>query len=282
MINALAGDAELGERDFRILAGILRDEARIALSPVKRTLVQSRLGRRLRQHGLGDFGAYVRLVQEDADERRAMVTALTTNHTHFFRERHHFDHFTADVRPMLQQAAGRRSVRLWSAGSSSGEEVYSLAMCLAGSSRPAGEWLANRDVRLLASDVSAPMVTATAAARYSRETVAAVPADYASAWLKRDEGGATISPFLVERVHARMLNLFDAWPMTRKFDVIFCRNVMIYFDDPAKRELELRLVQQLQPGGFLYIGHSERLGGEAEAQMESMGHTIYRKPGTLP
>ena len=155
-------------------------------------------------------------------------------------------------------------------------------MCLAGPDRRSGQWLLNRDVRLLATDISAPMVAAAQAARYTLETVAPVPDDYAAAWLERDDQGASVAPLLGERVHARVLNLFGSWPMTRCFDVIFCRNVMIYFDEPAKRELELRLVQQLQPGGHLYIGHSERLGGDAEAQMESIGHTIYRKPGVLP
>jgi len=282
MNQAFAAEAELGGQEFRTLAEILREEARIALSPAKQTLVRSRLGRRLRLHGLADFGAYVRLVRSDADERAAMVTALTTNHTHFFRERHHFDHLVAEVRPVLQTAAERRPVRLWSAGCSSGEEVYSLAMCLAGTDRSAAHWLRSRDVQLLATDIAPPMVEAVTAARYSADTVAAVPDAYAGAWLDRDQDGASVSPTLTERVHARVLNLFAAWPMKRQFDVIFCRNVMIYFDEPAKRVLEQRLVQQLAPGGILYIGHSERLSGEADRQMQSLGNTIYRKLGTLP
>lgn len=282
MSLVLAADAELGEAEFKALSGFLQQEARIALSPAKRTLVRSRLGRRLRLHGLTNFADYVRLVRADAAERAEMVTALTTNHTHFFREKHHFEHLVTDVRPALKQAAERRPVRIWSAGCSSGEEIYSVAMCLAGSERREASWLTSRDVRLLASDIAPPMVAATAAGRYPLEAVASVPAELAGLWLQRTALEASVAPALVERVSARVLNLFGAWPMTRRFDVIFCRNVMIYFDEPSKRELELRLVEQLQPGGTLYIGHSERLGGEAERQMETLGHTIYRKPGLLP
>jgi len=277
-----AAEAELGADEFRAVAAILHDEARIALSEAKRTLVRSRLGRRLRARSLGSFAEYIRLVRSDVEERAEMVIALTTNHTHFFREQHHLDHLVADGLPALREAAERRPVRLWSAGCSSGEEVYSIAMALAGTSRTTGRWLLDRDVKLLATDISLPMVAAVTAGRYPTGSTRAVPRALAQAWLKPDGDNVVVAAELRSAVHARVLNLFGPWPIKRQFDVIFCRNVMIYFDEPAKRELEARLVDQLHPGGLLYIGHSERLGGSADQAMESLGHTIYRKKGQLP
>ena len=277
-----ASEAELGQAEYLALARILHDEARIALGDAKATLVRSRLARRLRATGIDRFADYVHRVREDPVERTAMVTALTTNHTHFFRENHHFDHLVAEVRPILKERSASRPVRLWSAGCSSGEEVYSLAMALAGDSRSGAGWLLERDVKLLATDISLPVVEATARARYTPEACAPIPPRLRGLWTRNEGSEVAILPELSGRVHAKALNLFGEWPIRHRFDVIFCRNVMIYFDDSGKRELELRLVAQLNPGGHLYIGHSERLLGEATQAMTACGHTIYRKAGELP
>nr|WP_294167854.1 protein-glutamate O-methyltransferase CheR [uncultured Sphingomonas sp.] len=282
MTGALAREPELGAAEYKAIAGILHDAARITLGEGKVTLVQSRLGRRLRQRGLSGFRDYLRLVQEDPDERSTMVAALTTNHTHFFRESHHFDHFRSDVLPELKARAGRRPLRLWSAGCSSGEEVYTLAMCLLGESRGAAKWALEGDVRLLATDISPPVVAATRQGFYPEAATKAVPPIYRDLWMEEVEGGLQMTADVRGLVSARELNLFGEWPIRRRFDVIFCRNVMIYFDDRAKAELERRLVDQLQPGGTLYIGHSERLVGEAQTLVRPCGHTIYRKAGDLP
>ena len=270
----------LGPADFRAIAEILRAEARISLNEAKINLVQSRLARRLRERGLDNFPAYLRLVREDAEERARMVDALTTNHTHFFREKHHFDHLRAEVLPRLKaRAEAGQPVRVWSAGSSSGEEIYSVAMTLAGTSPIDARWL-SRDVRLLATDLSPSMVEAVAGARYPSIGADHIPLPYRAAWLQTDGGEVAIDPALRALVTARPLNLFEPWPFSGQFDVIFCRNVMIYFDADARADLEARLVAQLRPGGTLYIGHSERLSPAVAATVQSCGQTIYRKPET--
>lgn len=276
--SALAPSAELGMPEFRAIAAIMQREARIHLAEAKLTLVHSRLSRRLREHGLSAFRDYVALVNRDAAERAMMVTALTTNHTHFFREDHHFDHLRRLVVPALRtRADAGQPVRIWSAGCSSGEEVYSIAMTLAGTDRADAAWLQRGNVRLLATDISPPMVDAVTQAVYSDSTVEPIPAAYRKAWLRRHERGHVIADDLRALVTAKVLNLFGNWPMRQSYDVIFCRNVMIYFEDDAKSELEARFVERLKPGGYLYIGHSERLIGPAAAAMRPEGQTIYAR-----
>lgn len=278
--SALATSAELGINAFRKIAAIMQAEARIHLMETKITLVHSRLARRLRAHGLTSFEDYVALVHEDAAERRAMIVALTTNHTHFFREAHHFDHFRAQVLPIMQgKTRVGQPVRIWSAGCSSGEEVYSIAMCLAGDAPASAKWLAQGDVKLLATDIAPHVVEAVKQATYSASTVEPIPATYRARWLRPAGGDYVVAEELRSIVTARVLNLFDSWPMRQTYDAIFCRNVMIYFDDQAKAELEARLVEMLAPGGHLYIGHSERMVGAAAQQMQAVGQTIYRKLG---
>jgi len=277
-LNAAAAVA-LGTAEFAAIARIMQRDARIHLAAGKTTLVQSRLSRRLREHRVDTFRDYVKLVETDATERAAMIVALTTNHTHFFRENHHFEHLRQTTIPWLQGRARSQPVRIWSAGCSSGEEVYTIAMCLLGQDRASAAWLRQADVRLLATDLAPHVVEAARLGVYSAETVAPVPAAYRSAWMRAQGGDYVMVDEARSLVTARVLNLFDAWPMRQTYDVIFCRNVMIYFDDVAKAELEARFVDMLSPGGYLYIGHSERLIGSAAGQMENCGQTIYRKQG---
>ncbi|WP_253190549.1 protein-glutamate O-methyltransferase CheR [Sphingomonas sp. LM7] len=274
----MAANAELMPRDFAAIAAIMHSDARIELSEAKTTLVQSRLARRLREHGLARFSEYVAMVQSDAQERHAMVVALTTNHTHFFREPHHFDHFRQHVLPVLKRKQG--PIRIWSAGCSSGEEVYTIAMCLLGPDRTSAQWLRHADVRLLATDIAPHVVESVQRGFYADNIAAGVPEPYRSAWMRPAPGGFTVADEARQLVTARVLNLFEKWPLKAQYDVIFCRNVMIYFGDPAKEELEERFVNQLASGGHLYIGHSERLIGPAATRMTSCGHTIYAKPET--
>jgi chemotaxis protein methyltransferase CheR len=271
------GEADLGAAEFAAIAVIMKREARIHLNEAKRTLVHSRLSRRLRENGIGSFRDYVAFVQADAEERRTMVTALTTNHTHFFREVHHFDHLRTTLVPRLKERVKDRGVRIWSAGCSSGEEVYTIAMCLLGRDRADASWIKNSDVRLLATDISSPVVEAAERGIYPASARDSIPEPYRSAWLRPHPKGFEIAAEARALVTARTLNLFEQWPMRQAYDAIFCRNVMIYFDDDAKAELEARLVERLAPGGFLYIGHSERLIGSATREMSACGQTIYVK-----
>ena len=266
----------LGDAEFKALARIMQSDARIHLPPAKKSLVHSRLARRVRDNKLDSFQAYVALIERDAGERRRMVTALTTNHTHFFRENHHFEHFRSTLLPRLRAQPANRPVRIWSAGCSSGEEVYSITMTLLGENAGEARWMQGHDVKLLATDISQPVVDAVSRACYSAQTVEPIPAPYQKAWLVPDEEGFRVADTARKLVTARVLNLFEPWPMRQQYDAIFCRNVMIYFDDTAKAELEARLVDQLAPNGFLYIGHSERLIGDAAERMQACGQTIYK------
>lgn len=277
----LALQGELSLPQFREVAAILQQEARIHLADAKMTLVHSRLGRRLREHGLTEFADYLLLVRENPEERQAMVVALTTNHTHFFRERHHFDHLRDIAMPIFQKRAhGGGKVRIWSAGCSSGEEIFSIAMTLAGESASAAAWLRQGDIRLLATDLAPHVVEAVGQGCYSDSTIEPIPAVYRRQWLRQEGPDRhVVSDMLRSLVTARVLNLFQPWPMRQTYDAIFCRNVMIYFDDRSKAELEARLVEMLAPGGYLYIGHSERLVGPAAQMMEPAGQTIYVKAG---
>ncbi len=271
------GAPPLGDSEFAAIARIMMTEARISLPPTKKVLVHSRLSRRLRDRGLASFKDYVAFAEKDPEELRLLVTALTTNHTHFFRECHHFDHLRDVLLPQLKSDPTRAPVRMWSAGCSSGEEVYTLAMTLMGSERSQAEWMRNRDIRLLATDISEPVVNSAAEGFYAASGVDGVPELYRKAWMVPEGNGYRMAEAARALVTARVLNLFGEWPMRQRYDAIFCRNVMIYFDDTAKEELEARLVALLKPGGYLYIGHSERLIGPAVAQMRSCGNTIYQK-----
>ncbi|GAB5349281.1 CheR family methyltransferase [Alteriqipengyuania sp. 357] len=274
-------EVRLDQRDFAKVAAIVDREARIALQPTKATLVFSRLSRRLREHGLSSFRDYLTLVEADAVERAAMVEALTTNHTHFFRESHHFDHFRESVLGELQERVrAGHSVRLWSAGCSSGEEVYSLIMCMLGTSRSEARWAVDGDVKVLATDLSARVVAAAQKAVYSEATVKPIPDAYRRQWLREEGADFAVVDDARRFVTARELNLFGEWPMRQQYDVIFCRNVMIYFDDAATSELISRFSRLLRPGGYLYIGHSERLIGPGAEGLVPCGQTIYRKEGS--
>ncbi|MEW9854537.1 CheR family methyltransferase [Novosphingobium sp. M1R2S20] len=277
--SAGPGEAELGATEFAQIAAVMQREARIHLTEAKRTLVHSRLSRRLRENGITSFRDYVALVERDPVERRTMVIALTTNHTHFFRESHHFDHFRSVLMPQLKGRSKGQSVRIWSAGCSSGEEVYTIAMCLLGRDRTDAAWLRGADVRLLATDISTPVVQAAERGVYAAAARDSIPEPYRSTWLRPHVDGFEMAAEAKALVTARTLNLFESWPMRQLYDAIFCRNVMIYFDDEAKADLEARLVERLAPGGFLYIGHSERLIAPAKLGMSLAGQTIYQKNG---
>lgn len=266
-------------RDFAAVRELVYESSANVLPPNKSTLVYSRLAPLVRASGLGTFANYIQRLKTDNAERHKAVCALTTNHTAFFREDHHFDHFRQDVRPQIvRKLAAGQPVRLWSAGSSSGEEVFSLCMTLLGPDKIEGRRLLSQDLAVLATDLADHVLVKARKATYEADTLAPVPPELRSQWVRDDAGGGgTIADPIRELVRFRALNLMGKWPMKKTFDVIFCRNVMIYFDQPTKDNLVARFADQLAPGGHLYIGHSERVSGPAAAQLELVGKTIYRK-----
>jgi len=278
--SLVEGEFVFTAEDFRHIAQVLHSHSGIALSDGKAALVYSRLVKRLRSLGLRSFRDYCALIEhvDGVDERQAMTAALTTNVTRFYREPHHFDHLRDQVMPELAErarAGGR--VRLWSAACSNGQEPYSMAMTVLSVLPEA----ADLDVRILATDIDPNMVADGAIGVYSEEALEPAPPVLRQRFFDKDRGpnGQTMlsaSSTLRDLVSFRELNLIGDWPMSGKFDVIFCRNVVIYFDDPTQERVWKRFTPLMNPGATLYIGHSERVSGPAMEQLRTSGLTTYR------
>jgi chemotaxis protein methyltransferase CheR len=262
--------------DFRQIARILKSEAGIFLSDAKAPFVYSRLTKRLRVLGFESFQDYCSLVASDGggEERRQMIAALTTNVTRFFREPHHFEHFKRHVVDRLTPSLRRGGqMRVWSSACSNGQEPYSIAMSIFSLLADAD----NLNVKVLATDIDSNMIAAAVAGEYSDDVVAAVPDDMRRKWfLSQNNGVSKVEPKLASIVAFRELNLIGNWPMKGKFDAIFCRNVAIYFEESTQQRIWSRFVPMLNPGGVLYIGHSERISGPASDHLVADGVTTYR------
>lgn len=273
-----------GETDFRRIASMIHAETGIVLSERKKMLAYSRLAPLVRRSGLTSFSAFLDTLASDPRTMTEVVAALTTNHTYFHREPHHFEHFETVLRPdLLRRMNAGADVRIWSAGCSTGEEIWTLMMVLLGPDRAAGLKLTKAKLVALASDISVNALAGARAANYPASALDALPEALRRAWCVATTGAGEprldIDAAVQAMVRFRELNLMGDWPMQRPFDVIFCRNVMIYFDVPTKERLIERFARQLVPGGYLYIGHSERVSGPATALLEPVGPTIYRRKG---
>lgn len=271
------GEFAFSWADFRKIAALVHAESGIVLNESKANLVYSRLAKRLRLVGLKSFRDYCALVsgEDGADERQAMIAAMTTNVTRFFREEHHFSYLKTAVLPAL--AAKARSggrVRIWSSACSSGEEPYSIAVAVLSQIADAAE----RDVLILASDLDPNMLDRAKAGIYGVRQIESVPPDLRSKWFEARKSGGAIEYAVSETprrlMRFRELNLLDPWPMRGRFDVIFCRNVMIYFDEETQDRIWRRFAQVLEPGGTICIGHSERI--PASMPFELVGQTTYK------
>lgn len=266
--------------DFKAVVQIVYDHVGIALPSGKAMLVYSRLAPLVRDSSCGTFANYIEKMRADPAELDRAVAALTTNHTFFHRESRHFDHFEQEVRPsLLRTINAGHPVRLWSAGCSSGEETWSLVMTLLGTQRSEGLRIAASDVRVLANDIAPQALAKGTAAIYPYEDLSPVPSALVRLWTKRTGDTATIGQEARRIVRFRNLNLQSRWPISGKFQVIFCRNVTIYFDRKTKERLFARFAEHLVPGGYLYIGHSERVSGPAASELEPVSPTIYRRRG---
>ena len=257
----------------------------IALSDGKHQLVQSRLQKRLRLYHFATFTDYYDMLtglSRGDDEMTTFINCITTNKTDFFREPHHFEFVTERVLPDLaaQAQTQHRSPRLrvWHAGCSSGEEPYTLAIALAEALEGQHGW----DIRQLASDIDTQVLSQAEQGVYSAERVAPLPLPRLRRHFLRGRGDAQklyqVKPALRAQVTFRQINLLEDWPLRpdTRFDIIFCRNVVIYFDKPTQSRLFTRFEERLNPGGYLILGHSESLHGTAN-RFEAVGHTIYRR-----
>jgi chemotaxis protein methyltransferase CheR len=261
------------ERDFNTVRQLIAEYAGIKLSVQKRNMVYNRLLRRLRTHRLNDFGHYLQLVTNDtAGEREAFVNALTTNLTAFFREPHHFDLLAARA----QERAGKRGgpLRCWSSACSTGEEAWSIAMVLREANCPGD---------VLGTDIDTDVLDTAQAAVYRMERTSGLPPERLRRHFLRGTGGndglVSVRQELRSMVRFGQLNLQSpVWPAQERFDVIFCRNVVIYFDRELQKKLLQRLADLLVPGGLLMVGHSESFPA-AHPGFRSCGRTAYERLG---
>jgi chemotaxis protein methyltransferase CheR len=274
--------ALLDQATFARVARLASNEAGLMLAPSKTALVESRLMPRMRLFGMADFRKYLDFVESNAGrtERGQMISALTTNVSHFYREQHHFDLLRTAILPgLLRRAARGDTVRIWSAGCSSGQEPYSIAM----EALRLDPWVNERDFRILATDIDPMILDVARAATFADDTIQGVPPALRREFFEpAGDGRHIVRQRLRDLVTFRELNLVGPWPMRRRFDVIFCRNVVIYFDENTQRRLWPRFEAALAPGGTILLGHSERIHDLPGLSLRSIGVTAYRREDDGP
>lgn len=281
------GEVPLTEAEFARIARIAKAGWGLSLESAKRPLIRSRLGRRLKVLGLPGFDAYCDIVESgDAQECDHFVSALTTNVTHFYREVHHFDLLEKEVLPgLLERARKGERIRMWSAGCSTGQEPYSLAASILAQSRDAARY----DLRILATDIDTAVLKTAQEGLYDPKIcIFPTPEHEARIFGDRPSDAASarpdqrpVRPELKQLVTFRRLNLVQPWPFTGRFDIIFCRNVVIYFDKPTQMQVWTRFAELLNPGAHLLIGHSERITAPADVGLVTAGITAYRRQGPI-
>ena len=278
-MTTLVGElAEITEAQFHQISRQVKELCGINLHVGKKELVKARLGKRLRVLGLCSYGEYIAHLQSDStgDELTAMLDVISTNQTNFFREPDHFEYLANRILASKADNGKPRRLRIWSAGCSSGEEPYSIAITVREALPNVQLW----DVRILATDLSTRMLKQARRGAYTREHLETVPPLLRSkhfTTIKTDtERLHRVSAALRGMVHFSRLNLMDAWPMRGPFDVIFCRNVMIYFEKSMQARLVGQFRDLLAPGGTLFIGHSESLTG-VRHQFQYVQPTVYEK-----
>ncbi|MFM2060308.1 MAG: hypothetical protein RLY71_4693 [Pseudomonadota bacterium] len=264
-------DAEFGQ--FR---RFIHAQAGISLSAAKKALVSGRLGRRVAAHGLASYGDYLALLgsADHADEVQVAVDLLTTNETYFLREPQHFELLREHALAWQRQRHAGRSLRVWSAASSSGEEAYSIAMVLAQTLDPATPW------EVLGTDISTRVLHDAVRGLYPMSRGRHLPPAWMQRWCLKGtgehEGRFLVQRALRARVRFGQVNLNAPLPDVGRFDLVFLRNVMIYFSDDTRRQVVARVSAQIEPGGLFLVGHSESLNGITQA-LEQVAPSVYRR-----
>ena len=273
-------ELKLTERDFKTVQKLIFDLAGISLSNSKQVMVHGRLAKRIRNLNLRSYSEYIDIIAggKDPDETTKFINALTTNKTDFFREKHHFDFLTTKVFPALRDKAnsGRpEKLRIWCSASSTGEEPYTIAI----TAREFFGTNTNWDIRILASDIDTDVLAKASTGVYDAERLADVPLhirqNYFTRESRSEDSRWTVKPLIRDLITFRRINLQEApWQINTQFDIIFCRNVMIYFNAETQKTLIERFAEKLDPEGHLIIGHSESLFGISN-RFKPLGETIY-------
>jgi chemotaxis protein methyltransferase CheR len=276
----IGGIKQVSDREFARFQSLIYRETGIYLSPVKRTLLAGRLCKRLRTFNLVRFSDYYELVENDVTEKEQMINCICTNETHFFREKRHYDFLETSAIPNWKARGAEgllpRRLRVWSAGCSTGEEPFSVAMFLL-DHFSVESW----DIEILASDISSRALAKAQSGMWPIGKSAELPERYRKNYMLKGTGAFAdlmkAAPELCARVRFQRLNLnTDAYPGGR-FDLILCCNVLIYFDVESKRRVLDRMVQHLAPAGYLMLGHAETLNGVTD-RLCAVAPTIYTTP----
>jgi chemotaxis protein methyltransferase CheR len=283
MAGAGGSQDQLSQRDFNRLAGFIQDYSGIRMPPNKVTLVEGRLRRRVRALGMPSLAQYCRHLFDEGGmpaEAVHLIDAVTTNKTDFFREPEHFRVLRDMALPQLltgRRATGSATVKLWSAACSTGAESYTLAMVFA----EFAQQRSGLSASILGTDISTEVLQVAVRATYPEATIAPVPMELRRRYLLRSRdssrGLVRIVPALRRMTHFARLNLMEAkYPVDTDYDVVFCRNILIYFEPPVQQEVLLRLCRHLRPGGFLFLGHTESLAG-FQLPLRSVASTVFRR-----
>jgi chemotaxis protein methyltransferase CheR len=284
-MDLAAGPVPLSEREFHQFRELILRETGIYLKDSKQALVASRLGKRLRHYNFQSYGEYYQYLTRQpagSSEHWELANCISTNKTDFFREPHHFNFLREQVVPELQRRCAQgssRQVRIWSAACSSGEEPYSIAITLLDALPDSGRW----DIKILASDIDTDVLEKGERGVYDLDRLDAVPQALLKAYFLNGTGQfagqAQVREELKNLIRFRRINFVDAhWAIRAQFDVIFCRNVIIYFDRDTQRRLFERMVRYLKPTGYLIVGHSENLYWLNDL-LTPVRNTVYRVKG---
>jgi len=270
-------NATITDKEFALFKSLIYQQVGITLDVPKKTLLVSRLGKRLRELGLPTYQAYYDCLSGKGGEEELtkLLDLISTNKTDFFREPVHFDFLREHVLPQVQAV---KTLRIWSSAASSGEEPYTIAMTLSDAIPDMSRW----DIKILASDISTRVLAKAASGVYEEERVSQLPLDLVQRFFLRGQGTQLgkfkVRAHIAQLVNFRRINLMDTtFPIRSALDVIFCRNVMIYFDRSTQAKLMEKFFRYLRPGGYLFIGHSESLQW-IEHEFTYLRPTIYQKP----
>ena len=281
MTNARHKNNALSDDDFKFICEFVYQRSGIVLADNKREMVYRRFTRIVRERKLSAFSDYCELLrQQPEQEENYFINAITTNLTSFFREQHHFEYLKEhEIPQLLKQNVHKKRIRIWSSASSTGEEPYSIAMTiLEAMEHKLSAW----DVKILATDIDSNVLTTCKNGIYESKKLGDLSEHYKKKYFHKGLGEANQNKYKVDKkltnlLTFKQLNLLHEWPMKGPFDVIFCRNVIIYFDKTTQQDLFARYYQLLAPGGLLMLGHSENLGNYQQ-YFETVGRTMFRKP----